>query len=75
LPALLPLYLYVGIAPVLIVVTTLAIAFPFSVVVAKECDFHIDFLDVHTPWGRAEVIYGGVMDIVIPLLIVTALYI
>lgn len=75
LPALLPLYLYVGIAPVLLAVTTLAIAFPLSVVVAKECDFHIDFIDVHATWARAEVIYGGVMDIVIVLLIVTGLYI
>lgn len=63
LPTLLPLAWFIDIGTILISVVCLAMAFPMSVVVAKECRFVLPY--VTTTWKRAEVIYGGVMNIVL----------
>lgn len=68
--ALLPLAWHVGLGSVLLAVIALAIAFPMSVIIAKECTFTFSY--VETPWHRSEVIYGGVINIVLPLLILSA---
>tara|TARA_R110002050_G_scaffold57423_3_gene128957 strand:+ start:98235 stop:98771 length:537 start_codon:yes stop_codon:yes gene_type:complete len=62
-PALLPFAWLVDGMTVFFAILFLAVSFPMSVLIGRECRF--TFPLVTTPWKRAEVIYGGAQDLVL----------
>lgn len=62
-PALLPFAWLTDGMTVLFAILLLAVSFPLSVLIGRECSFTLPL--VKTPWKRAEVIYGGAQDVVL----------